>query len=366
MRTELSRKLTFFGQDVPYHSIAVPLWDLEGKHVYVIRHGVVWKVDVIAGGAQELTKLTDLRVISLVRQSAGLLYSAGSSWTVALTRNERTGRTSFYRIDVHSGNASLLYSSGECFSCVRVSDLTDVAANGSELAFFSGDAAHDTDLWLTDAEFTHPHPLTKINPQFAEYSMGAARMVEWHSLDGEELRGALLLPSGYESGKRYPLVVKIYGGVDGSATLGVFGLERGLTNLQLLATRGYAVLFPDAPTRLGTPMLDLAKAVLPGINKVIEMGVADPTRIGIIGHSYGGYSTLALLVQTSRFKAAVESAGYGDLAASYGELADNGSAYGVAILERGQGLMGGLLGASNRATSRIHRSSTSIVLRLPS
>jgi len=111
--------------------------------------------------------------------------------------------------------------------------------------------------------------------------------------------------------------------------------------VQLLATRGYAVLLPDVPQQLGTPMFDIAKAVLPGVNKVIDMGIADPDRLGLLGHSYGGYSVVSLLVQTKRFKAAVESSGYADLVADYGEMDDRGSAFGVSIEETGQGLMGG-------------------------
>src|SRR6185437_12751870 len=92
---------------------------------------------------------------------------------------------------------------------------------------------------------------------------------------------------------------------------------------------------------LGTPMVDLAKTVLPGVNQVIDMGIADPERLGIFGHSYGGYSALALISQTTRFKAAVMSAGFGDLMALYGEMDGNGSAFGTALAEGGQGLMGG-------------------------
>src|SRR5208282_721110 len=107
------------------------------------------------------------------------------------------------------------------------------------------------------------------------------------------------------------------------------------------ATRGYAVLLPDAPQRLGTPMIDLAKTVLPGVTKVIEMGIADPERLGIMGHSYGGYSVLCLIVQTRRFKAAVMSGGFGDLFADYGSIDQLGNSFGVASEEKGQGLMDG-------------------------
>jgi dipeptidyl aminopeptidase/acylaminoacyl peptidase len=88
-------------------------------------------------------------------------------------------------------------------------------------------------------------------------------------------------------------------------------------------------------------MSDIAAAVLPGIDKVIELGIADPDRVGVTGHSYGGYSTLSLIVQSTRFKAAVSSAGPADLVAGFGEMAPDGGAFGVGWSETGQGLMGG-------------------------
>ena len=60
-----------------------------------------------------------------------------------------------------------------------------------------------------------------------------------------------------------------------------------------------------------------------------------------MGHSYGGYTTLSLIVQTDRFKAAISIDGDSDLVGSYGEMEENASAYGVAIAEHGQGAMGG-------------------------
>src|SRR5262249_35117530 len=146
----------------------------------------------------------------------------------------------------------------------------------------------------------------------------------------------------YAEGERYPLIVWVYGGVFLSNQFDHFGLgSEGPFNMQILATRGYAVLMPDAPQNMGTPMVDLAKAVLPGVDKVIEMGVADPERLGVMGHSYGSYSTLSLIVQTKRFKAALAADGSGDLISAYGQMDAQGGALQTSILEAGQGLMGG-------------------------
>jgi dipeptidyl aminopeptidase/acylaminoacyl peptidase len=205
-------------------------------------------------------------------------------------------------------------------------------------------AQRAADIWLTDTGFREGSQLTRLNPEIERYQMGAARVIEWLDADGDRLRGALILPSTYQQGKRYPLIVLVYGG----ATLSDFcykfgGFEKGMPqfNIQLLATRGYAVLMPDAPEQLGTPMFDLTKTVLPGVNKVIEMGIADPERLGLMGHSYGGYGALSLIVQTKRFKAAVEADGYADLIGAYGELDKDGTAFGTSVAETGQEMMGG-------------------------
>src|SRR6266542_1289716 len=140
------------------------------------------------------------------------------------------------------------------------------------------DAQHGKDIWMAGADCRDPRRLTRINPRLDRYEMGESRLVEWRGLDGERLRGALLLPANYEEGKRYPLVVWVYGGWLLSNNVNRFGLYQsgGVENMQLLATRGYAVLMPDIPLTVGTPMQDVVKNVMPGVDKVVEMRVADP------------------------------------------------------------------------------------------
>lgn len=81
--------------------------------------------------------------------------------------------------------------------------------------------------------------------------------------------------------------------------------------------------------------------MLPGVDKVVEMGVADPDRLGLTGHSFGGYNTIAMLTRTTRFQAAMMSAGIADPIGHYGEMANDGTAYGMFVIEHGQFLVYG-------------------------
>jgi len=66
------------------------------------------------------------------------------------------------------------------------------------------------------------------------------------------------------------------------------------------------------------PYSELPKGVMPAIDKVVELRIGDPQRLGIMGHSFGGYSVYGLITQTNRFKAAVSLAGLSDLVSYYG------------------------------------------------
>ena len=119
-------------------------------------------------------------------------------------------------------------------------------------------------------------------------------MIDFVGIRGQKLQAALLYPGDYEEGKRYPLIVRVYPGPFKMAnSVNGFGLDggTGIQNMQMYASRGYAVLMPEVPQELGTPMRDLVEGVNAAVNKVIEMGVADPERLGVTGQSYGGYSS---------------------------------------------------------------------------
>lgn len=322
---------------------AAPLWDRNGNEIYFIRKRSIWRASVDKSKVEELGSINDHQVTQLISLSGRQLWTPDARDAAIVVAHDDSGEEDgIYRIDLANGQNAQLLERGECYTCANSSQHFTVTSDGQRVIYVAENAQEDEDLWISDEMFQTPRRLTHLNPQFDKYKMGSARLIRWFGDDGEELQGALLLPSDYRRGQRYPLIVWVYGGSLLSKDVDQFGLAGpGPFNMQLLATRGYAVLLPDAPQHLGTPLLDLAKTVLPGVNKVVEMGIADPDRIGVMGHSYGGYSTLGLIVQTNRFKAAVEMDGYADMVAEYGAMNRNGAAFGTSVDEQGQGLMGG-------------------------
>lgn len=337
-----ARNLTSFPKLGTNYKQLPPLWDTQGKYVYLIHLGTIWKAAADGSQTRKLATIDDHRVVELAAKGLNLLWSPDKGETaIALTLNKLTKQSGFYQIDVVTAQANKLFEDNECFTCINADSYLYAAARRNEIAYFAEDAGHDSDLWISDATFRHRRRVSHLNPQLDKFAMGTSRLISWLNSDGEPLQGALLLPPGYEKTRRYPLIVWAYGGENGSDFVDSFGFSATGSNLQLLATRGYAVLFPDAPQHAKTPMMDLAKDVLPGVNKTIEMGIADPKRLGIVGQSYGGYCAVALIAQTKRFKAAVDIDGPANLVGMYGEMGQDGSSFGISLLEQGQGLMEG-------------------------
>jgi dipeptidyl aminopeptidase/acylaminoacyl peptidase len=322
---------------------AEPVWDATGSEIYFIRDGNLWRADLDQERSSLVAQIPSHRITELIAPSLGFLWTVGRGRsTIVLAHDEVGKQDGFYEIDLTTGQSTRLLEKGQCYSCISEQPHVAVSGDDRRAAYLVEDAGHCSDLWLSDSTFGEPRRLTHVNPELDRYRMGKAQLIDWLNDDGEPLQGALLLPADYKKGERYPLIVWVYGGNSVSDHFDHFGLAYpGPFNMQLFASRGYAVLLPDAPSHLGTPMLDVAKSVLPGVNKAIELGIADPDHLGIMGHSNGGYSTVALMVQTKRFKAAMEVAGMADLLGLYGEMDKDGTAFGIPIIEHGQDALGG-------------------------
>src|SRR5262249_43234995 len=205
----------------------------------------------------------------------------------------------------------------------------------SGVAIFKLDDQTGTYLWSAQPNKPGFNKVAEINTFSRYIATAEAKKIEYRGLDGKLLTGWLLLPFHYIPGKRYPLITWAYAGsMLGDKSPKLFNIGSHIGDypmcLQLLAARGYAVLYPSMPLepieKASDPYLELTKGILPAIDKVIDMGVADQHRLGLIGFSLGGYSVYGLITQTNRFSAAIAGAGPTDLVSSYGTF-DAGSRY---------------------------------------
>ncbi len=147
--------------------------------------------------------------------------------------------------------------------------------------------------------------------------------ITYKRTDGLELSGTLYLPPGYREGTRLPVVVWAYPmEYDSAATAGQvrgsvnrFTFFRGTSQL-LFVTQGYAVLDNAEMPVVGTPetvndtfVQQIVSNAEAAIRKLDEMGVGDPKRVGVGGHSYGAFMTANLLSHCDLFAAGIARSG---------------------------------------------------------
>ena len=144
-------------------------------------------------------------------------------------------------------------------------------------------------------------------------------MIHYTDSRGTPLKGALFYPANYDVTKKVPLIVYIYEVVSGDVHAYVnpsYDNNIGF-NISNLTTNGYAVLLADIAHEKGNTGVSAADCVTAGVKKVIEMGVADLKKIGLFGHSFGGYETNFILTQTNLFSTAISGNGVSDVVAHY-------------------------------------------------
>ena len=304
-----------------------PLWDATGENTYLLTRTSLWRASVTKEHATEIATIPNRTMRDIISHDGRTIWTPkNDDSVVVLTRDEETKQEGFYKINLSTGKSEKLLEENKSYGFVPQLR-TSISSDQRQLIYTSQSAAEAEDIWTIDASNFRPRRVTHINPIFDRYLMGEGRMIEFRTLNGQTAHGALLLPAGYTPGKRYPLIVYQYPGSPWSTHGNLFGFNpfgAAVENWQYFATRGYAVLIPDVPAKPETYMRDIAAAVLPAVDKVIEMGIADPERVGVTGQSNGGYGVLSLIVQTNRFKAAVDRMGVGNLISHYTQMTESG------------------------------------------
>ena len=181
--------------------------------------------------------------------------------------------------------------------------------------------------------------VTETNPFQSDYAWGRAELVNFENANGRPLQGALFYPANYEPGKKYPMLVYIY--EIRSNTIHNYSVpsERSPYNPTVFTQEGYFVFQPDIVYRDRDPGLSAVEAIVPAVEKVLETGMIDRDRIGLVGHSWGGYQTAFVVTQTDLFSAAVAGAPLTDLISMYLSIYWNTGGTDARIFEISQGRM---------------------------
>lgn len=176
------------------------------------------------------------------------------------------------------------------------------------------------DLWVSDGSFTDRSPITRANPQQSEYRWGRSVLIDYANDDGVRLQGALAVPDGYRGEDRYPMLVMFYEKRSQNLHRYPRPVNRSSPMPAGYVSRGYLVLQPDVHFRTGSSHTDMLECVEAAVQRVIDLGYADPDRIGLHGHSYSGGGASYIATRSKMFSGIVAGAAPINLAGEFNIL----------------------------------------------
>ncbi|MBU0618007.1 MAG: prolyl oligopeptidase family serine peptidase [Planctomycetes bacterium] len=193
---------------------------------------------------------------------------------------------------------------------------------GSAPAIVVSSPTRAREVFIADAPGRY-RQLTDMNPQMADWKMPQISLVSWKGANGDEVEGVLELPYDHDPATDGPLpmIVELHGGPTAATHIGFRFWCYGRT---IMAANGYALLSPNyrGSTGYGDKfMTELigreneieVEDILTGVETMIERGIADADKLGVMGWSNGGFLTNAVITHSTRFKAASSGAGIADM-----------------------------------------------------
>ena len=196
------------------------------------------------------------------------------------------------------------------------------AKESSDLVFTQENFEVFPDLQHTKGfDFKEVRKVSTANPQQSDINWGTAEMIKYKSLDNRDLEGILYKPANFDPSKKYPMITYFYEKMsDQFYRYIVPQPARSSINFSYYPSNGYCVFVPDIVYKTGQPGQSAYDCILPGIKKVIEMGFVDSTRLGVQGHSWGGYQIAWLVTKTNIFRAAEAGAPVANMTSAYGGI----------------------------------------------
>ena len=270
------------------------------KIVLTSRKG--WYVASVADGNRERVYTLDEKNEDLNPRASVLGWTPdGAALLVNYSEPNRWER-GVMRLDVKTRQLTPLVKDSNLYQNVRYSH------DGSTVVYAMSDGDRPAEIFAANADFTNRRKLTDLNPWMTAKALPRSELVAYRDADGKTLYGVLRYPVNYRKGQKYPTVFEIY------ETFFDNGFN---ARAAFLANHGYAVFHPSVNLVVGRPGESWAKGVTAAANKLIDMGIADPDRLGVHGTSYGGYATVLLLTETDRFKAAINISGKVNMVSFY-------------------------------------------------
>ncbi|HAO49498.1 MAG TPA: S9 family peptidase, partial [Runella sp.] len=314
-------------------------WTKNDQYLLVYDRFDIWQID--PKKPTSLVKLTDGRAAKnqyrYVRLDAEERNIDLGKSLLLRTVNETTRQEGFSQL---TGSAIQRLYEGD----FKVGMAVLKAKDADRVLFTKETFKEYPDWYVADLSFKNVKRVTEANGQQANYWWGSVEIVNWRAGDGTPLQGLLYKPENFDPTKKYPMMTYFYEkNAENIHTHYAPRPIRSYINFSYFTSNGYVVFVPDIVYKDGYPGQSAYNCIVPGVLSMIDKGFVDKDKIGISGHSWGGYQTAYLVTQTNLFRAAEAGAPVSNMTSAYGGIRWDSGMSRQAQYERTQSRIGGTL-----------------------
>lgn len=313
-------------------------WTRDGDAVLLSDGWDIWKVSASGGTAVNLTvngTKDGIRYRSVLR-----LDPDEKGWDLSVPRYipmfaEATKKGGVGRLEPGKPGVQPLLWDDAAFAVQK-------ARKADVYLYTKSTPSAPADYYVSDAALRAGRKITALDEQVKNFAWSSGAQILNYSAqlgkDGpvKKLQGSLYLPANYVKGRSYPTIVYIYEKLTNNHFAFTTPTAYGF-NKSVYTSNGYAVLMPDITYRVNDPGMSAVWCLTAAVKAAIATGVVDPKRIGLQGHSWGGYQTAFTVTQTDLFAAAIAGAPLTNMVSMYSLIYKNSGGGNMAIFESSQG-----------------------------
>lgn len=255
------------------------------------------------------------------------------------TFNEQSKASGYVWFDIHTGVKDQVQEGP-----YEYSSQVQKAKYANHFLFDRQSFAEYPDLLLSTDNLKTFKRISNANPQQDSYRWGTIEPYQWTGANGELMEGLLIKPENFDPGRKYPMMTYFYERYsDRLHRHWAPRYPRSFINFPYYASRGYVIFIPDIHYRVGYPGQSAFHAVTTGVASLLDKGFVDRERLGVQGHSWGGYQSAYLITQTDLFKCAESGAPVVNMTSAYGGIRWSSGLSRMFQYERTQSRIGGTL-----------------------
>lgn len=195
------------------------------------------------------------------------------------------------------------------------------------------------DVFVGGSDLDDLRQLGQTNPFQADFAWGHNELLSYTTAAGHDLHAILTYPADYEPGRSYPLILYQYERLSQGLHRYVAPSRTSYYNVQVWSQAGYFVLQPDIVYEPGRPGPSAVDAIEHALDAALAAAPVDPDRMGLIGHSWGGYQAAYVPTRMHRFAASVAGAAITNFLSFPGTVHWNGGLPELGHWETGQARM---------------------------